>query len=51
MGARRAAPEQSTRRGNEERHEMWIGLFAVVLAVALGFGVAAFVMQPAASHP
>jgi hypothetical protein len=25
---------------------MWIGLFAVVLAIALGFGVAAFVMQP-----
>jgi hypothetical protein len=30
---------------------MWIGLFAIVLASALGFGVAAFVMQPAAGHP
>jgi hypothetical protein len=30
---------------------MWIGLFAIVLASALGFGVAAFVMQPAVGHP
>jgi hypothetical protein len=29
---------------------MWIGLFAIVLAIALGFGVAAFVMQPAAAR-
>jgi hypothetical protein len=30
---------------------MWIGLFAIVIAIAVGFGVAAIVMQPATRHP
>jgi hypothetical protein len=30
---------------------MWIGLFAIVTAIAVGLGVAAIVMQPAIRHP
>jgi hypothetical protein len=30
--------------------EMWIGLFAIVIAIAICFGVAAFVMQPATHY-
>ncbi len=29
---------------------MWIGLFAIVIAIAICLGVAAFVMQRAARH-
>jgi hypothetical protein len=29
---------------------MWIALFAIVIAIALGLGIAAFVMQTAAQH-
>jgi|EndMetStandDraft_8_1072994.scaffolds.fasta_scaffold17691_2 hypothetical protein len=29
---------------------MWIGLIAVVVAIALGLGVAAFLVQPAKHH-
>jgi len=29
---------------------MWIALFAIVIAIALGLGVAAFVMQTAPQH-
>jgi ABC-type phosphate transport system permease subunit len=29
---------------------MWIALFAIVIAVAFGLGIAAFVMQTAAQH-
>jgi hypothetical protein len=30
---------------------MWISILAIVIAVAIGFGVAAFVMQPMPHHP
>jgi hypothetical protein len=29
---------------------MWIALFAIAIATALGLGIAAFAMQPAARH-
>ena len=29
---------------------MWIGLFAIAIAVAICFGVTAFVMRPAVHH-
>ena len=34
----------------EERQEMWIGLIAVVVAIGLGLGVAAFLVRPAKRH-
>jgi hypothetical protein len=31
--------------------QMWIGLFAIVIAAAICFGVVALVMQPVIRHP